>query len=643
MRTIALCCAAFTAAGLSAATQANTWRPAHTVLEPVCQATDWNQAGKLNAYVGADSFTYRGETHKGILGAVCGCDPLAWGQVVTYHAINHGAPAADWEPPAIAEDEAYVQLKSEKIPRALLPGPFDWEAVRVKATSPDGDIPVARLMWNLGILGHTEYAGDYGAAGTVGVGSVRGHFGFKDGLFYSTALEYGKVTDYWEDQLHRMLRCSLQAEAPLVVGVYVDSGGHVVVIDGWGVDAEGKEWFHVDYGWGSGNAANKWWDFEQCLSVLSEHRYLNVNVHPDDLGGIVAGRVADTTHAPVAGARVSLRGADGETLRETETDDAGCYVFTSLPRVDHTAYADPTQALPTASYTVAVTAEGFLAAARDVTLDPYIDDETRAAKNDAWEEKDKGKADEPPPTFPWAYGGTVADFTLEGEALCVSPEGAGDRSGDSWANAMAWAPEILGAVRPIRLAAGTYTLTAKLTLPAGATLLGGYDPATGARDPLASPSTLTASAPLSPMIAFGAGVTLDGLTLHGGDAVNWLILPDDDAKEASATLTGCVLSGGRNNYMAQNAALTCCLLLNAGAQALPGCTATHCSFVGTLGDGTDGGGNRTGVDPAAPRPDAALPCAADHVCPETGLDGRPLKKTLGALAPAASGYRLFLR
>ena len=79
------------AAPLPAAQQNNAWRPVHTIMEPVCQATDWNQTDALNAYVGAREFEYKGQTYKGIPGSPCGCDPLAWGQIVTYHALNHTA------------------------------------------------------------------------------------------------------------------------------------------------------------------------------------------------------------------------------------------------------------------------------------------------------------------------------------------------------------------------------------------------------------------------------------------------------------------------------------------------------------------------------------------------------------------------
>ena len=85
--------------------------------------------------------------------------------------------------------------------------------------------------------------------------------------------------------------------------------------------------------------------------------------------------------------------------------------------------------------------------------------------------------------------------------------------------------------------------------------------------------------------------------------------------------------------------------MNAGAIAAPECTALHCTFAGTLGDGTDAGGNRLNAGAEAlARPIDPTPCPAEgHVCPEAGLDGRPLSGALGALGPNAPGYRLLLR
>ena len=204
-----------------------------------------------------------------------------------------------------------------------------------------------------------------------------------------------------------------------------------------------------------------------------------------------------------------------------------------------------------------------------------------------------------------------------------------------------------GAARAVWLAQGDYPLDAPLRVPAGAALLGGFDPETGRRAPLDAPSTLTLRATYqNAMVVFGDGATLDGLRLEDPDGGAGVMLqPEEDAKGASATLRACVLSGGRNNNLAQDVDFVCCVFMNAGAIAAPECTALHCTFAGTLGDGTDAGGNRLNAGAEAlARPIDPTPCPAEgHVCPEAGLDGRPLSGALGALGPNAPGYRLLLR
>ena len=55
--------------------------PDFEVVAPRCAATDWDQEGALNAYVGKKDLSgyVDGAGRSGFDGAVCGCDPLAWG------------------------------------------------------------------------------------------------------------------------------------------------------------------------------------------------------------------------------------------------------------------------------------------------------------------------------------------------------------------------------------------------------------------------------------------------------------------------------------------------------------------------------------------------------------------------------------
>ena len=60
IRTASALLAAALGAAAPAAQQGNAWRPAHTVLGPVCQAADWDQTGNLTACVGGKAVVWRG-------------------------------------------------------------------------------------------------------------------------------------------------------------------------------------------------------------------------------------------------------------------------------------------------------------------------------------------------------------------------------------------------------------------------------------------------------------------------------------------------------------------------------------------------------------------------------------------------------
>ena len=634
------------AAPLPAAQQNNAWRPVHTIMEPVCQATDWNQTDALNAYVGAREFEYKGQTYKGIPGSPCGCDPLAWGQIVTYHALNHGAPSATWEPPAITDP--YVQKNGARVERTPLTGPFDWAAVRDKRALKE-DIPVARLMWNLGILGHTEYAADGGAAGSVRKEFIK-YFGFAEGYCYTKPKPGGVVADYWEDMLHRILRVSLQVGAPLGTGIYIDTLGHMVVTDGWGVDENGTEWFHVDRGWG--NAQGLWWDLPTVNQEMEREIY--PNVFPTSLGSVIVGRVSDAKHAPIANAKVSLTAEDG-TVWTTRTDANGCYVFKNLPLVP--VWQDEAEALPydpaelpVDVYTIAVEGAGYLAAQpQTVEIGSYIDDDLVGSLQNAWESTQKGGGKDDGKgggvVYPLSYGGAVADFVLEPTPKTVisTPNGLNDLS------------QYAG--QTVYVATGTYTLTQPLTIPANTTLIGGYNPATGVVDPLATPTRLEMAISTlgSQGIVLGKGAELNGFALVGNKSVPVIVQAADGA--GKPTVRNCVFvsqpTWGMSGIatVAQGVALTTCLFFDITGARLDNCTISHCTFVGALLESTDVGGNLAEVDTR--RPTEPSVCTAGHECPAYGLDGRPLGGHLGALAPdsfeftpetlKALGYRLRLK
>ncbi|MCI6590381.1 MAG: C10 family peptidase [Lentisphaeraceae bacterium] len=635
---------ALAAAVTMAGSKDNTWRPTWTAIEPLCAATDWDQEGALNAYVGYDATGTTWQNN------ACGCDPLAWGQVVVYHALNHGFPAAGWEPMPVTGRVYFGTNDQTGVERTTMSGPYDWVAIRDKVWEKDGEdktlsCPVGRLMWDLGIIGNARYG--YNTLATcwsydsTNDATIYTYFNYGGkGYRYTKPVVNEALQPYWREMLRTLLRTSLQAGAPVVTSI-TSSGGHMVVTDGYGVDADGKEWFHIDYAWQ--DVKGYWWDLDEFVSQVNA---LYAFTYPTDLGGVITGRVTTPTGAPVAGATLVL--SNGTEARVTTTDAAGAYCFSGLtPLSDEGVTAED---LPRMNYTVTVLAESCEDATQCVTLAPYIDDDRRSEKQDAAEEA-LGK--DVLYTFPLVIGSAVADFTVTPRRF-FAPGATG--SGRSWADPAALTVEAVAAAAgcELFLAQGSYAFTEALTLPAGTTLSGGYNPATGLANPLATPSVLNFQTEenLEACITLSANSELRGLSLtfstsDKGEAQ--ALLFSDSALADKPQVIGVSFPAYSAAYKyAANLALTCCTFAcDTGSPRCINCTFLHCSFYDKEyndTDATDLGGNRFGVTSGSWRPESALPCPdkAKHTCPELGLDGRPLNQTQGALAPVG-GYTLSLQ
>lgn len=634
-----------------AAELGNNWTPAYLLQAPFCSATDWNQNGALNAYVGyaptadgewkPDATTWKDNA--------CGCDPLAWGQVITYHALNHGFPAAGWEPTPVSGKVDYVVNNNRvELNRTTMSGPYDWVAIRDKrgwvqdANGTTTACPVGRLMWDIGTLGGTIYG--WNSSGTVWP-RVCDYFGYEGtGYRFSEPFVGTERQAYWGEMLRVLLRTSLQAGAPLTTSIRTNpntiGSDHMVVTDGYAVDANGKEWFHVDHGWG--NSSGKWWDMDQLLAKVHA---VYAFVYPTDLGGIVAGRAMLPTGAPVAGATVVL--SNGREARVTTTDEMGTYCFVGLETLTTTAEELTDADVPHVSYTVTLLADGCDPATQCVTLTPNIWDDLRAEKQTAYEKATYKNTDY---NFPLMIGSALADFTLTPKRYFAA---GASGTGRSWASPAALTQAAIDAAAggELYLAQGTYTLSGALTLPVGTRLWGGFDATSGTCNPLKTPSHLSFTGGWRDQyITLSAGAEIHSVTLSGEADANRALYADSQLAERPLAVGISFDEPLKANNCADYVALVCCTFARDGVPAFENCTYLHCSFFGdgyNDKEGVDLGGNRVKVGSTNWVPGAVLPCLdidkAGHLCPEAGLDLRPLNQTQGALAPNAAGYTLSLQ
>ena len=283
------------------------------IVSPLCAETQsWNQNSDFWL-----SFPDRGS-------APCGCDPLAWGQIATYHGLVTKHPLSGWAPKVVTETVYYgTQDLSGAIERSTSGQAYDWANVKGK-----GD-DAKRIVTDLGIVGRSFYTST-GTMGTVSNIRFAEYFDYANG---GEGCRFGKpvcpssptgLQEDWPQMAEGLLRGSLHGGAPLVVMINTSGGGHAIICDGYGYKGE-KAYFHLHYGWGEGT---QFWvpiDFFTSMNNGDDAFVLfYANVHPNGLGCVLAGRVTRGGKG-VSNERVVLSGGASAV-----TDENGAYWFTGL-------------------------------------------------------------------------------------------------------------------------------------------------------------------------------------------------------------------------------------------------------------------------------------------------------------------------
>lgn len=580
--------------------------PSVVVVEPLCKATEaWNQTGNLNAYVDLG------------MNYPCGCDMLAWGQIATYHGLVTGYPAKGWKPtPTTGEVTLWqgnTQLINKEI-RTTLPGEYNWTDIR------DQGKGVSRLMRDLGVLGKTAYRPG-ATSGTLGNVGFAKYFDYA-GSGYKMSLPYsGNGALPFPQVIIPSIRGSLQAGAPVAVAIICANGGaHAIVCDGLGYAEDGKELYHFHYGWGSGSGC--WYDasffYTSDKAGVDKFEAAYFNVHPQDLGCVLAGRVTRAGKA-VANAQVTLSTKQQSVM----TDAAGAYCFTGLA--------------PETSYSVTVTVDTE-SVTQSFTTGEFVDDDLRVERQAAWDNAHKDGTH-----IPLETGNVILDFTLSVPTTYITPDGTGD--GSSWEKAAALTNATLqsaGSGQTVCVASGNYTVKEIITVPAGVTLMGGYNPTTGVRNVYGSPSKITMGTashgyPPSYIFQINSTAIVDGFVLENN--------PGDSGYTINGgTVKNCIFTGSYAK-IAEKATLQCCIVRNPSATQ-DECSLIHCTFAGEIPTGKENKGIVAGclAKAAADFPASTLigTCTCGQ-CPETALNGRALDKTPGALATPAPGFTLNVR
>jgi hypothetical protein len=206
-------------------------------------------------------------------------------------------------------------------------GPYKWDLM---PTSPDESASVqvreaiGALLYDTGVSINSEYEENGTASLEYLVAKqLVETFDYSNAVCASINGAQGGVPT---ESLRTVMNSNLDAGLPTALGITAESGdGHSVVADGYGFDG-GTMYHHINMGWSGAN--DIWYAIPEIgdFNVVDEVVF---NVYTDGSGEIVSGRVITSRDLPVAGAKVTIKGAG--TDRTTNTNDKGIFAFTKLP------------------------------------------------------------------------------------------------------------------------------------------------------------------------------------------------------------------------------------------------------------------------------------------------------------------------
>ena len=261
----------------------------------------------------------------------CGCGITAYLQVMRYWRAPAGAVAP-------ASFLCWVGNESRTV--STMGGPYDWEAMPFlsdECVEQRQREALGRLAYDLGAASHVAWANNrYSYSyGVLSAAALTDYFGYVSARVFRNS-QTGENILALDDYKNAIL-ASLDAGMPVVIGLRtVLDQGHQAVVDGYGFGEDGKLYCHVNFGW---NGASDLWynlmenDFNAGdtidtfqFHVLDEVTY---NIHPEEAGDVISGRVLDTSGNPVphATVRFSQAGRTSTLLAETATNEKGIYSF----------------------------------------------------------------------------------------------------------------------------------------------------------------------------------------------------------------------------------------------------------------------------------------------------------------------------
>ncbi len=272
--------------------------------------------------VGADyCFNYYTPNHY-----VCGCVATALAQLMRYH--RHPDVGVGNEMYSVRVDgiTQYLEVRGGDSNG----GPYDWYNMILcpdANTTATARQAIGALTYDAGLSVDMEYTAINSGAFLLGGSALRNTF------HYENAIEggsYGGGTPIPYANLLAMMNPNLDTGLPVILSIVGEVGGHAIVGDGYGYNAD-TLYHHLNMGWlGLDDAWYNLPDVPTSKATFNVVAGCVYNIYPIGDGEIISGRVTASSGVPINQATVTAF-QDGGATRTATTDSQGIYALAKLP------------------------------------------------------------------------------------------------------------------------------------------------------------------------------------------------------------------------------------------------------------------------------------------------------------------------
>ena len=273
----------------------------------------------------------------------CGCGITAYAQVMRY-----------WRAPVAPVESKTYKCWTEDVSQsvATIGGAYDWDAMPLLSedcTNASQREALGHLTYDLGVASHVcwanaKYSYSYGVFSVMALSE---YFGYKSARSLMSSVSYKNILN--DDDYKNAILASLDAGMPVVVGLRASNGqGHQAVVDGYGFGEDGNIYCHLNFGWNG--AADLWYNLIATDFIagdgIDEFQFFQIdevayNIHPNDSGDVISGRVLDSSGNPVPNVAIKLGNYKGSTIiDDAVTNEKGIYSLRFNGKGKYKVWAD---------------------------------------------------------------------------------------------------------------------------------------------------------------------------------------------------------------------------------------------------------------------------------------------------------------